>query len=112
MDINDLMPDSGALSYYTLAVRNAIDDHMTFLRNHPNNEVVNLSPKDIERFQGDLYGLFTAINIPRQYHYCVRRMNELESAQIVPEDLAYLVVPDYKVVDNIRQAVTSSNGVT
>lgn len=112
MDINDLMTDSGAFLYYTQVVRNAIDDHMTILRNGQNNEIINLSPKDVERFQGDLYGLFAAINIPRQYHYCVRRMNELDSPQSVPEDLTYLIIPDYKVVDNIRQAVTMANRVT
>jgi hypothetical protein len=112
MDINDLSMDSGSLSYYSEPVRNAIDDHMTFLRNHASNEIISFTPKDIERYEGDLYGLFLAMNIPPQYHYCVRRMNQLESAQIVPEDLAYIVVPDYKVVDNIRQAVTTTGRVT
>jgi len=112
MDINSLAIDSGAFSYYTEQVRNAIDDHMTFLRNHVSNSIVYFSPKDIERFEGDLYGLFLANNIPPQYHYCVRRMNQLDSAQIVPEDLAAVVIPDYKVVDVIRQSVTTKSSVT
>jgi len=107
MDINNLMYNPGTLDYYDRAIRDVIDDHMTYLRSHPENEVIAVAPKDVERFQGALYDLFSAMGIPPQYHYCVRQMNQLSSAQEVPEDLSSLLIPNYSVVDTIRQASTA-----
>lgn len=108
MDLDTLSQDSGALACYNQTVRDAIDDHMSVLRSSSNNQILNIHPKDIERFRGDLYGLFSFLSIAPQYHYAVRRMNQLASPLIVPEDLAYLLVPDFKMIDRIRQVCTAS----
>jgi len=106
MDINNLAYDAGPTSFYTRTIRNVIDDHMSLLRYHPSNTVIPVTPKQVEHFKGDLYGLFAALEIPPQYHYCVRQMNELSSSLVVPEDLSEILVPDFSVVDLIRQAST------
>lgn len=108
MDIDSLCYDPGATTYYDPDVRNSIDDHMTVLRSDSGTSMLNVAPQEVIKFRGDLYGLFTSLGIKPQYHYCVRRMNQLPSAFHVPEDLAYLFVPDYKLVDRIRQAITAS----
>lgn len=111
MDIFKMLYSAGPAAYYTPALRAVLEDHMTYLRTHPDTRVVVVSDLDLYRFEGDLYGLYMELGIPPQYHYTVMRMNEIDSPQLVNPEKRNLMVPSYTVVDQIKQAHTMGGRV-
>lgn len=104
MQIFNMLYNPGPAAYYSPALRGVLEDHMTFLRTHPETQAIAVSDLDLYRFEGDLYGLFTELGIPPQYHFVVMRVNGLDSPLVVSSEMRMLWVPSYTVVDQIRQA--------
>lgn len=110
--IDSLMIQEGANIYYTDGLRNVIEDHMTYLRTHPTTRVIDVTPKQAERFEYDLIGLLNELQIPMYLHWVVARANNFNSLNEVPSDLVRLLAPDPKEVAKLQQTYQTSSKIS
>lgn len=108
MPILDLMTSEGDDVYYTEAWRLMIETHLTFLINHPLSVPITAELHQVYKYEGDLYGLLTVLNVPRGYHYIVMRMNNITSPvdfripDDYEQDFMVLLTPSTTTIDTLR----------
>lgn len=102
MQIHTLANGGGPDIYYDDKFRSVLEDHLSYLRNDQGTTTLAVKPVDIDKYRGDLYGLFGSMAIPNEYHWVVMRMNNIVSPHDVPEKLESVLVPDYTLVERIR----------
>jgi hypothetical protein len=104
--------DMGPDSYYTDQFRSVMEDHMTYLRNHPNTAIQAVLPNEADQWKGDFFGLLSAKNIPAKLHWIVMRMNNYTSPLKPDENLIAFMIPDPTVVEQIRQMSTAAKPIS
>lgn len=109
--IDSLMSDQGADVYYSDGFRNVLEDHMTYLRTHQLTRVLDVTPKQAERFEYDLIGLLNELEVPVTLHWIVARMNHFDSIHEVPADLGSLLAPDPKEISKLLQSYNTTNKI-
>jgi hypothetical protein len=107
-DVSQYAVQAGPDIYYNPSFMRVLDDHMTYLRQHPKTTTMTVQPIQAARYRFDLRGLFIELAIPAQFHYVVMRMNQLTSFQDVPETLTDLLVPDETVVTTLASVARST----
>lgn len=107
-DVSRYAVQAGPDIYYDPNFMRVLDDHMTFLRQHPKTTLTAVQPIQASRYRFDLRGLLIELKIPAQFHYAVMRMNQLTSFQDVPADLTQLLVPDETVVGTLASVTRST----
>jgi hypothetical protein len=61
------------LDYVSAAFINLIDSHKQYLQNHRETTVIQISPKEAIKYQGDFYGLLIHKKIdPKLWYPCLR----------------------------------------
>ncbi len=108
MYINNLMVPAGPDIYYGHGFHVVLEDHMSFLKEHPTSRVLTLEPMLAYKFEGDLFGLLLELNIPMQLHWIVMRMNNYRAPYDFDKGTGFLIVPDESTVDMIRQSHMST----
>lgn len=111
MVIDDLMISEGPSSYYTEAFRNVLEDHLSFLKVHARTRVISIDPNLAYKYEFDLFGLLSAQGIPTQLHWLVMRLNDMASPTEVRRDLAYLLIPDATVIQQLQQSHATVRGL-
>jgi hypothetical protein len=106
--IDALMTDPGPSVIYEDGFRNLIEDHITYLRNHPQTQVVTATSQQTYKYEFDLAGLLNELGITTDMHWIVMRMNHLTSPTHVPEDLTSILVPPQKEINILKQAYSTS----
>lgn len=102
MDIDNLAKDSGAAIFYDDSFRAVLEDHMTYLRTHPQSRIIQVEPHVADRWAGDLYGLLISLNIAPYLHWVIMRMNGMLSPQDCDGQLRALQIPYNKVLETIK----------
>ncbi len=110
--IDSLMTASGPDIYYNKSFRNMLEDHMTYLRTHPQNQVMEVTPMQAHRYEFDLIGLLNTLMIPQHLHWVVARMNHFDSFNHVPEDLTRLLIPEQKELVRLQQTFMTVNKIS
>lgn len=105
--IDEMMTDPGADVYYTAGLRDVLEDHMTYLRNHPRTQAIAVSPIQAHKYEHDLTGLLNLLGVPMTLHWTVMRMNNLDTLTHVPADLTQLLIPEIREVGLIQQTYSS-----
>lgn len=83
-------------AYYVL-----LETHITFLKNHSETKLIEVTGREGDMYCGDFYGLLDSLSIDKKYHYLIMRMNGLvSSTDYTGEQLAFLV-PNPKVISAI-----------
>lgn len=111
LSILSLMSNDGPAVYYTDKLRVTLESHMSYLRNHPSTGIRQVKPHLAHKFEYDFYGLLTAMEYPRHYHYAIMRMNDLDSPQAYRESMLNILVPDTQVLDAIVSKHRTSNRI-
>lgn len=91
--------------------RNILEDHLDWLINHPNTHVLPITAHQIEVYDFDWIGLLDTVNIQRDMHWIVIRMNGGKSLTDVPQSLRALIVPDYSVIQNLVMLNSSTKRI-
>lgn len=110
--IDYLMLSEGANVYYTDGFRNVLEAHMTYLRSHPSTRVLDVTPKQAEKYEYDLIGLLNELQIPVHLHWVVARVNNFNSLNEVPADLVRLLTPDPKEITQLQQTYQTSSKIS
>lgn len=101
MDIDQYSQGLTEFDYYSKGFRVILEDHMTFLRTHPNTKPVEVTPGEAYRYESDFYGLLTYKAIPMHLHHLILRMNNMMNPAHVTADLKYFLLPDQSVVSRL-----------
>lgn len=104
MALIDLLIDAGSDIYYDPVFRNVLEDHMTYLREHPQTTIMPISPNDAYVYRQDLFGVLLKNNVQPQYHWLVMRMNKYTAPHQFSEDVISLMVPNANVIAQIRSS--------
>ena len=81
MDILNKMITGGPAVYYDPGFRVMMEDHLTYLRNLTNNEIIEIEPGIAYKYEGDYYGMLMHHGILPEYHWSIMRMNGYMSPQ-------------------------------
>jgi hypothetical protein len=103
MPIVNLLQDAGPSVDYDASFRAVLEDHMTYLRNHPGTETIQIVAGDAYKYEFDLFGLLAAYQIPPNLHFVTMRMNGFTSPQQATAEIETLIVPSGDVIGQIRQ---------
>lgn len=109
--IDSLTIQPGPSIYYDDGFRNTLEDHMTYLRTHPDNQTLEVTPIQAHRYEFDLIGLLNELVVPMHMHWVVARVNNFDSFTKVPQDLTFLILPDQKEIARIQQTYSTVNGI-
>lgn len=86
----------------TVEFKNLIEDHLTFLINHPGNSVINVTAHQIEVYDFDWIGLLMDLQIAPNLFYAIIRMNGGNNLTDVPKELRSLRIPNPSVIQNLE----------
>lgn len=109
--IENLAGRASADIFDTPEFRNIIEDHLTWLINHPNNVSQPVTAHQIDVYDFDWTGLLRSLDVPSDLHFVVIRMNGGISLTDVPNDLRSLRIPDLAIIQNLVTLVSSSKKV-
>lgn len=97
--------------YYSDGFRAVLEDHMFFLRNHPNNKLIVPDPGLVYRYENDFYGLLLVDSIPYEYHWIVLRMAGFTDPAQMTTSLVQYMIPDPEVIDRLRSFYSTKNRI-
>ncbi len=100
--IQGVNPLVSSESYYTL-----IESHLEYLRNHPRNRILEVTPHEADVFMGDLAGLLKEKMIAAGSHYAIIRMNGYASSMAYDGIATHFIIPDDSVLSRIMNSFTS-----
>lgn len=106
--IDKLMIPIGADIYYTDNFHNVLEDHMTYLRGLASTTKQEVEPIDVVRYQADFFGLLVKFGVRAELHWVVMRMTGLTSPSDVPEDLAFVLIPDDAEITRLVQTLKTT----
>jgi hypothetical protein len=104
MAIEALMVADGPAVYYEANLRVVLEDHLTFLRQHPSTVQLNVTEGDAYRFEYDLYGFLRRFGVTGQVHWLVMRMNHMTDPSEFGPQYTELLVPSEQTVGQIVQS--------
>jgi hypothetical protein len=112
MKINDSVAFTVSDIYYDTQFRNVLEDHMTFLREHPKTSIASVKVRDAYKYEGDLSGLLSAMNIEKSMHWVIMRMNNMTSPSDVKSSLKSLYIPKTEIIDRIREVFLTQSKIS
>lgn len=93
--------------YYEEAFLHLLETHMTFLKTSGGGHILPVSNLQKGKYEGDFFGLLDDLKIDKKYHYVVMRFNGLSSSADYVGTSDTILVPDYSVVDNLKNVYES-----
>lgn len=108
MQVDSLMVNEGAATYYSDKLRNTLEDFMTIFRNASTGPTA-IAPATAERFAGDFYGLLTFLKLPPWTHFAVLRANKLNSSDEYRPWMTNIIIPSDTEIQRIAQSNNTTN---
>lgn len=78
-----------------------MDTHIGFFKNHAENKIVTVTGLQADIYAGDLFGLLNLLNIGREYHYVVMRMNGFFSSGDFDGTITEFIVPSNSALSRV-----------
>jgi hypothetical protein len=88
-------------SFFSEDVRNQLEIHMHYLRNHPATRQFAVEEVEAQKYEGDMYGLLLQYNIPIDLHWLSMRVSGFTHPNQTDLNLRYFLTPDLSVVEQI-----------
>lgn len=107
MSLLSKLANPGQDIWYSPGFRSVLEDHMTYLRNHPDSTVQPIEPNAVIKYRFDLFSLFALYGIEYKYHWLVMRVNHFNNPQDDISELQSFMVPNPTVVMQILAHHTS-----
>lgn len=108
LTLQALLKDKAQSRYNDPEFMTFIDDYVPRMRNSSTTSIVGVEPAQALKYQGDLFGLFTQVQIPFFMHFAVMKLNGFDSPiQYQKELISQLLVPDegqFKKLFNLWRA--------
>ncbi|HRM29451.1 MAG TPA: hypothetical protein PLH48_02845 [Acinetobacter johnsonii] len=107
MDIYKHLINMGPEVFYEPGFRIVLEDHLTYLINHPSSEVFTVEPGPAHKYEGDFYGLLQAYKLPAYMHWIIMRMNSMTSPMEYRDNKLDILKPSAEVLEKIRNTYKS-----
>lgn len=108
--IDSLQRSEGTAIYYDADFRITLDNHLNYLRTHPDTVMMEVSPTQAYKHEGDFYALLTALAVPRHLFWLILRMNNMTNPSDASRDITFIIHPSSDQLGLIRQRHLSSYG--
>ncbi len=105
-----LLRDDGPRVFYTEGFRRELEAHLTILRTRPQRES-QVADNIALRYQFDLFGLLTYLDVPSEYHWITMRVNNLMSPTEYVKTYGNIIIPDLDYIETLRAVYTTSHRV-
>lgn len=109
MKIDELLLNPGIKFYYDSKFRIVLEDHMTYLKNLPSTQSVPVNMGLAYKYEGDFFGLLTAMNVRPDHHYIVMRMNNMSSPLEYTHEMMNILIPGGNEIERILSAYRTKN---
>ena len=107
--LTDFLIDSGDLIYYDTGFRQVLEDHLYYLRSHPQTTIEQLDQFQAYKYSSNLNGLLQFMRVPYKYHWLICRLNGYNNPSEFTMDHLTLVFPNFDVVERIRASYMTKN---
>lgn len=94
-------------TYYNEDFLHMLESHMTLIKQSQNGLILPVSALQKGKYEGDFYGLLDDLRVDKKYHYIVMRFNGLISSADYAGDSDTVMIPDYGLIDNIKNVFDS-----
>lgn len=112
LTVQAVQADMGDALYYQPAWHLVVETHLPNLRVNAATTILNVDPHDGYKYQGDLYSLLQAYNVPYNYMYIVMRMNSMYSPADYRQDRLQLLIPAQQTIDELRMTYMTISAKT
>jgi len=102
MDILNYMNTEGADLYYTTGFRDVLEDHLELFKAHTGTTTQAVEPNVAYRFEYDLGGYLTSLEVPLHLHWLTMRMNGWYS-EIEFYNPSVIILPYESYVTRVKQ---------
>lgn len=99
--IDDLMKMNPIMHADDEALRNVIRDHYTYLRHHERTRTEYVNTVAAIKYRFDYYGLLDSLDIPREYHFAIAYINDMQATTDFQGEECIVRIPDYGVLNTI-----------
>lgn len=83
-----------------------LESHLTYFKALPSNTYITVTSQQNYKYEGDFYGLLNDVNVDKNFHYIVMRLNGIENSCDYKGDINEILVPDLtevRLINNIYQ---------
>lgn len=108
LSINKLEANEGGAGYYDPGFTRYLESYLMHLKGLANNQMHPVDSHTLYKYEGDLYGLFDVLGIPRHLHWITMRMNNFTSPTQFNGELYTIIAPTEGVINNILQKFTTT----
>lgn len=108
MKIHSLADTGQDPVYFEHDFKVVLESHLTYLK-ISNPKAVNVSKQQNYKYEGDLYGLLDELNINKEYHYIVMRINDYVNSAHFKGDKEFLILPDFAEVEILKGVYQTKN---
>jgi hypothetical protein len=103
MPLQRLIRDPGADVFYTPEWQLMIETHLPLLLARSDNTVLSFTPAQAYKYEGDLMGLLTELNINQCYHWLLMRMNGMRTWTDFDGVSTVLTVPNFAYISRLTE---------
>lgn len=109
--LSGMIASEGEAVFYEEQLRHVFEDHLDYFIKHEETEQLTIDPHQAYKYEGDMYGLFLALSIPREYYWITMRMNGFSTPTDFDGESRSLLIPPRNAVRSVVQTYrTSSKG--
>ncbi len=103
MPLHRLIRDPGADVFYTPEWQLMIETHLPLILARSDNAILSCSPAQAYKYEGDLAGLLTELNVNPCYHWLLMRMNNMRTWTDYDGVKTVLVIPNYTFISRLTE---------
>ena len=79
-----------------------LETHLDWISRHAETRVLGVDLGLASKFNGDLFSYLSAMNIPREIHYAVMRLNRMTSPTEFGDQTVNSIVPSVKAIEDLK----------
>ena len=106
--ITQFITRTGHKSFYGEKWRTLIEDHIDYLKEHPDTTILEVSPMAAYQYKHNFFGVLTDHAIPEQFHWAIMRINGFYSSDEFTEDVRNLYIPASEVLSKLNTFIATS----
>lgn len=107
MDILKLTPDIES-TFFDPQFLTLIESHLTYFRNTEGLNVLQVTPHQGLKFEGDFFGLLDDLLIDKKYHHIVMRVNDYASSADYKGDIDSILLPSITAIELLKNIFQTS----
>ena len=93
--------------YYHSDFRSVVEDHLSYISNHPDTKTIVIEDGQAYRYENDWEGLMQAVGVPPQLRWITLRLNGYRTPLEYSRENTTLKIPHLQTVESLRIVYSS-----